>query len=89
MQAGKRLPLGARAATSRGDMSATIHRIGAHAEPSLDPMVQLVAGDLNLVNAVNLDGGGSTLLTLTLPGQPTYFIPSFDPVPTVLAVYPR
>ena len=49
----------------------------------------LATTDLNLVNAVNLDGGGSTLLTLTLPGQPTYFIPSFDPVPTVLAVYPR
>ncbi len=49
----------------------------------------LASTDLNLVNAVNLDGGGSTLLALTLPGQPTYFIPSFDPVPTVLAVYPR
>jgi len=49
----------------------------------------LATTDLNLVNAVNLDGGGSTLLALTLPSQPTYFIPSFDPIPTVLAVYPR
>ena len=49
----------------------------------------LATTDLGLVNAVNLDGGGSTLMALTLPGQPTYFIPSFDAVPTVLAVYPR
>jgi Phosphodiester glycosidase len=49
----------------------------------------LASTDLQLVNAVNLDGGGSTLLALTIPNQPSYFIPSFDPVPTVLAVYPR
>jgi octaprenyl-diphosphate synthase len=35
-------------------MTATIHRIGAH-EPSLEPMLALVAPDLNLVNAVILD----------------------------------
>ena len=34
-------------------MSATIHRL-ADRTPSLEPMVQLVAGDLNLVNAVIL-----------------------------------
>ncbi len=31
----------------------------------------LASTDLNLVNAVNLDGGGSTLLSLNVPGQPT------------------
>lgn len=37
------------------DMTATIHRIDSRTEPSLDPMTALVAGDLNLVNAVILD----------------------------------
>jgi octaprenyl-diphosphate synthase len=36
-------------------MSATIHRLGQKPEPSLEPMLQLVAHDLNLVNAVILD----------------------------------
>jgi octaprenyl-diphosphate synthase len=36
-------------------MSATIHRLGQKLEPSLEPMLQLVAHDLNLVNAVILD----------------------------------
>ncbi|MFZ5748877.1 MAG: polyprenyl synthetase family protein [Pseudomonadota bacterium] len=36
-------------------MSATIHRLGTRAEPSLEPMMALVANDLNLVNAVILD----------------------------------
>jgi len=36
-------------------MSATIHPIGAARAPSLEPMVQLVAADLNHVNAVILD----------------------------------
>ena len=49
----------------------------------------LAATDLDLVNAVNLDGGGSTMLALDAPGQPSYQILSLDPVPTVLAVYPR
>ena len=49
------LPLSGSAATSRFDMSATIHRLDARPQPSLDSMVQLVAGDLNLVNAVILD----------------------------------
>jgi octaprenyl-diphosphate synthase len=35
-------------------MTATIHRLGAR-EPSLDPMVALVAPEMNLVNAVILD----------------------------------
>lgn len=49
----------------------------------------LAASDLDLVNAFNLDGGSSTLLSLNVPGQPPYQIASVDPVPTVLAVYPR
>ncbi|MES2442066.1 MAG: polyprenyl synthetase family protein [Pseudomonadota bacterium] len=36
-------------------MTATIHRIGSRGEPSLEPMLALVAPDLNLVNAVILD----------------------------------
>jgi octaprenyl-diphosphate synthase len=35
-------------------MSATIHRLAGR-QPSLDPMIQLVAGDMNLVNAAILD----------------------------------
>ena len=35
-------------------MSATIHRLGSHT-PSLEPMVVLVAGDMNAVNQVILD----------------------------------
>jgi exopolysaccharide biosynthesis protein len=49
----------------------------------------LASTDLQLVNAVNLDGGGSTMLALAVPGQPAYEILSLDAVPTVLAVYPR
>lgn len=40
----------------------------------------------DLTTAVNLDGGGSTMLTV-VPNA--YTIQSFDPVPVVLAVYPR
>jgi octaprenyl-diphosphate synthase len=36
-------------------MSATIHRIGPDKDPSLDPLIALVAGDMNHVNAVILD----------------------------------
>jgi len=36
-------------------MSATIHRLGSQDAPSLEPMVALVAHDMNLVNAVILD----------------------------------
>lgn len=43
--------------------------------------------DLDLVTAVNLDGGGSTMLSLNV--QSPVLIPSFDPVPAVLAVYAR
>ena len=36
-------------------MTATIHRLDGPPQPSLEPMIALVAGDLNLVNAVILD----------------------------------
>ncbi|WP_374942073.1 polyprenyl synthetase family protein [Sphingomonas sp.] len=36
-------------------MSATIHRLDTARQPSLDPMVALVTGDMNAVNAVILD----------------------------------
>jgi octaprenyl-diphosphate synthase len=36
-------------------MTATIHSLGAARAPSLDPMIQLVAADLNHVNAVILE----------------------------------
>ncbi|MCB9451054.1 MAG: phosphodiester glycosidase family protein [Anaerolineaceae bacterium] len=45
--------------------------------------------DLGLVNAVNLDGGGSTQMVVQVPGVLDYTITSFDAVPAVLAVYPR
>jgi uncharacterized protein YigE (DUF2233 family) len=44
--------------------------------------------DMELVNAVNLDGGGSTMLYLNVPGIPEYLLRSFDAVPAGLAVYP-
>jgi hypothetical protein len=43
--------------------------------------------DLNLMTAVNLDGGGSSMMAVNVPTQ--FQIPSFDPVPAVLAVYAR
>lgn len=43
--------------------------------------------DLDLVNALNLDGGGSSMLSISVPTPA--FIPSFDAVPAVLAVYAR
>lgn len=46
----------------------------------------LPTADLNLARAFNLDGGGSTMLWLASKG---YEIRSRDPVPAVLAAYPR
>ncbi len=43
--------------------------------------------DLGMVNAVNLDGGGSTMMYVGVGAG--YLLSSFDPVPAVLAVYPR
>jgi uncharacterized protein YigE (DUF2233 family) len=45
----------------------------------------LVTTDLGLVNAFNLDGGGSTLMYRAVDN---YVLRSLDPVPAVLAVYP-
>jgi octaprenyl-diphosphate synthase len=42
-------------AARRRAMSATIHQLRGERTPSLDPMIQLVAADLNHVNAVILD----------------------------------
>lgn len=36
-------------------MTATVHRIGAERQPTLDPMMALVAQDMNAVNSVILD----------------------------------
>ena len=36
-------------------MTATVHQLRTNRQPSLEPMVQLIAGDLNQVNAVILD----------------------------------
>ncbi|GAA4769249.1 polyprenyl synthetase family protein [Stakelama sediminis] len=36
-------------------MTATVHRLNPHGTPSLDPLMALVAQDLNLVNSVILD----------------------------------
>jgi exopolysaccharide biosynthesis protein len=41
--------------------------------------------ELDIINALNLDGGGSTILVA--PGG--IELPSFDPVPVVLAFYAR
>ena len=47
----------------------------------------LASTDLDLLHTLNLDGGGSTMMTITT-GAPQ-IVPSFDPVPAVLAVYPK
>ncbi|MBE2271684.1 MAG: phosphodiester glycosidase family protein, partial [Anaerolinea sp.] len=53
----------------------------------VDLSAYLPTTDLNLITAVNLDGGGSTMLYVSTPSP--YLLYSFDPVPAVLAVYPR
>lgn len=55
----------------------------------VDLSVYLPTTDLGLVNAVNLDGGGSTMMSVLMPGAPEYRLLSLDPVPAVLAVYAR
>lgn len=55
--------------------------------PSLaDLSAYLPTTDLNLVNAFNLDGGGSTMMAIP---SIDYELPSLDPVPAILAVYRR
>lgn len=51
-----------------------------------DLSAYLLTTELDIVTAINLDGGGSTMLALPAAD---YFLPSFDAVPTILALYPR
>lgn len=51
--------------------------------------VYLPATDLGLVNVVNLDGGGSTMMSVRVHDAPEYRLLSLDAVPAVLAVYAR
>ena len=48
----------------------------------------LAESDMGLVTAFNLDGGGSTMMYFDA-GDETYRLGSLDPVPVILAVYPR
>jgi uncharacterized protein YigE (DUF2233 family) len=48
----------------------------------------LATSDMNIVTALNLDGGGSTMLFIRADARP-YYLQAFDPVPAVLAIYPR
>lgn len=55
--------------------------------PGLYPMSQyLASSDIQLADAFNLDGGGSTMLAVRSSGLA---IASFDPVPAVIAAYRR
>ena len=54
----------------------------------LDLATYLPTTDMNIVDALNLDGGGSTLLAVNT-SETSLIIESFDPVPAVFAVYPR
>jgi exopolysaccharide biosynthesis protein len=52
---------------------------------TLDQTAEFLSeADLDIVHALNLDGGGSMLLDM--PGAS---LPSLDPVPVILAVYPK
>lgn len=52
----------------------------------LDLATYLPTTDLQLVDMLNLDGGGSTLLDMQTDSTTASYV-SFDPVPAVLAVY--
>jgi uncharacterized protein YigE (DUF2233 family) len=54
----------------------------------LDLAAWLAQSDMEIVDALNLDGGGSTMLHLQDVDQ-RFNTTSFDPVPAVLAVYAR
>ena len=54
--------------------------------PLPDLSEYLSKAGLNILRALNLDGGGSTMLAIP---SVDYLLPSFDPVPAVLALYPR
>lgn len=50
----------------------------------------LSASDMDIVTALNLDGGGSTMLYYQAENLPTsYLLASLDPVPGILAAYAR
>jgi hypothetical protein len=55
----------------------------------VDLSAYLPTTDLDLINAVNLDGGGSTMLYARAAQGPAVQIPSLDPVPAILAAYPK
>ena len=66
-------------------------RITLLVTPGFDPGLyelsqQLPQTDLELTHALNLDGGGSTMMYIA---QDHYRLRSFDPVPAVLAIYPK
>jgi hypothetical protein len=46
----------------------------------------LASTDLQLVNALNLDGGGSSMMAVNVGDS--FIVPAFDPVPAIWAVYP-
>ena len=52
----------------------------------IDLSAYLPTTDLNLVTAINLDGGGSTMMRIP---STDFTLQSFDPVPAILAVYRR
>ena len=54
----------------------------------VDLSAYLPTTDMNIVNAFNLDGGGSTMMFVDI-GTESYTLSAFDAVPAVLAVYPR
>lgn len=58
---------------------------------TLTDMSAFLAGsDMQIINALNLDGGGSSMLYYRSLDVATPFVfPSLDPVPAVLAVYAR
>lgn len=55
----------------------------------LDLAAYLAASDLGLVDALNLDGGGSSMLQVQAGDTAAVTVGSFDPVPAVMGVYPR
>lgn len=54
-----------------------------------DLSAYLPTTDMGIVYALNLDGGGSTMMFARWGSNMSYLLPSFDAVPVVLAVYPR
>lgn len=57
--------------------------------PLLDLSIYLPQTDMHIVNAFNLDGGGSTLMGIRVGDALEFSVTSLDPVPSVLAIYAR